>query len=97
MIDEIPTITTRREMVAEGLIGLIFSAYLEPGMVKECIAQPGAVRAAGRCVGARYIGTDNHPDYELVLEGRSGRRATITANAHHALAFETWEEAVESK
>ena len=92
-----PTATTRREIIAEGLIGLVFSAYVLPGMVKGCIAQPGAVRAVGRCVGARYIGTDDHPDYELVLEGRTGRRATITANAHHALAFETWELASESK
>ena len=93
LAEEQESIQARRETIAEGFIGLIFSAYLEPDMVKGCVPLPGAIRAQGKCVHARYIGTDRAPDYELVLAGTTGRRATITMNAHHARGYETEMEA----
>jgi hypothetical protein len=58
-----------------------------------------STRAAGAITAARYIGEAGPgkiPDFELTLQGRTGRTATVSMFHTRATLFDSWGEALSS-
>lgn len=58
---------------------------------------PDLARASGSIISMKSLGKDDHDleDFEIVVEGRTGKRLTVKLLEHHVMIYHTFSESDE--